>query len=522
MMTSFGNTTPRANPNLRTCFMCGREYSIHSLKIHQPQCKQKIEAENARLPKHLRRKIPQDPETIKLSPGQDINDAAFQAYNSNLAACERCGRTFLPDRLQVHLRSCKGPSKRATPRGTSAAGGAPLAQTTRPGSSGGGGGGGSPSAAGLPALAKTQPVAGGDVELGKTSSPRSIASPGGLRVNKKAAAGGSSPASPAHSPLAGGGGGGNGNDSQDAIADTPVGGARSAYELPDDLDDGGAAAAAQMDLTPCSLCGRKFAADRLPKHEAACAKAKSRPKKVFDGTKIRTAGDPELQKSAKAAAKHGSGAKPAGKRDWRAEHENFIASMRNARLAAKDPANAPPPPPSIPDPSFIQCPHCERRFAQATAERHIPKCAVMENRPKPPPSRIRPPTAGTAANTDRGRGGPAAAAGRGRGRSAAPSAAGGARARTPGAEAPTGIARPSKTAGSSRPRPAASAAGGGAGSSPSSSAAGGGAASGGGGAAPRERPQTVSGPRLAKFCGGCGDKFEKESHKFCPTCGDPR
>ena len=35
------------------------------------------------------------------------NNDAFKNYNEkSLDACPNCGRTFLPDRLQVHLRSC--------------------------------------------------------------------------------------------------------------------------------------------------------------------------------------------------------------------------------------------------------------------------------------------------------------------------------------------------------------------------------------------------------------------------------
>eukprot|EP01059_Diplonema_ambulator_P015163 TRINITY_DN2626_c0_g1_i3.p1 TRINITY_DN2626_c0_g1~~TRINITY_DN2626_c0_g1_i3.p1 ORF type:complete len:489 (+),score=106.71 TRINITY_DN2626_c0_g1_i3:128-1594(+) len=35
-----------------------------------------------------------------------FNDGQFQDYNENLSACPNCGRTFLADRLVVHLRSC--------------------------------------------------------------------------------------------------------------------------------------------------------------------------------------------------------------------------------------------------------------------------------------------------------------------------------------------------------------------------------------------------------------------------------
>jgi hypothetical protein len=35
-----------------------------------------------------------------------FNEEAFQSYNENLAPCQNCGRTFLPDSLVIHLRSC--------------------------------------------------------------------------------------------------------------------------------------------------------------------------------------------------------------------------------------------------------------------------------------------------------------------------------------------------------------------------------------------------------------------------------
>lgn len=35
------------------------------------------------------------------------NEAARQAAQSNLTPCPNCGRTFNPDRLPVHLRSCR-------------------------------------------------------------------------------------------------------------------------------------------------------------------------------------------------------------------------------------------------------------------------------------------------------------------------------------------------------------------------------------------------------------------------------
>ena len=34
-----------------------------------------------------------------------------------------------------------------------------------------------------------------------------------------------------------------------------------------------------------------------------------------------------------------------------------------------------------------QCPHCQRTFSIAAAERHIPKCANSSHRPRPPPTK---------------------------------------------------------------------------------------------------------------------------------------
>lgn len=45
-----------------------------------------------------------------------------------------------------------------------------------------------------------------------------------------------------------------------------------------------------LDVSPCSICGRNFAADRLAKHEKVCAKNKNSKRKVFDTSKHRTAG----------------------------------------------------------------------------------------------------------------------------------------------------------------------------------------------------------------------------------------
>ena len=38
---------------------------------------------------------------------EEIQEQQYQAAQANLVPCPNCGRTFLPDRLAVHQRSCR-------------------------------------------------------------------------------------------------------------------------------------------------------------------------------------------------------------------------------------------------------------------------------------------------------------------------------------------------------------------------------------------------------------------------------
>ncbi|KAM9507228.1 zinc finger protein 475 [Guaruba guarouba] len=100
------------HPPTVICYICGREYGTKSINIHEPQCLKKWHQENALLPKHLRRPEPKKPE---VTPGQakgfydlsSLNEAAWISAQNQLVPCGICGRTFLPDRLIVHQKSCK-------------------------------------------------------------------------------------------------------------------------------------------------------------------------------------------------------------------------------------------------------------------------------------------------------------------------------------------------------------------------------------------------------------------------------
>nr|XP_033784911.1 zinc finger protein 474-like isoform X2 [Geotrypetes seraphini] len=101
---------PPMRPGFRVCYICGREFGSKSIGIHEPKCLEKWHMENEKLPKHLRRAEPQKPQSITGSGAysvQDENEAAWKSSQAQLIPCDNCGRTFLPDRLTIHQRSCK-------------------------------------------------------------------------------------------------------------------------------------------------------------------------------------------------------------------------------------------------------------------------------------------------------------------------------------------------------------------------------------------------------------------------------
>ncbi|XP_076283312.1 cactin, spliceosome C complex subunit [Lasioglossum baleicum] len=100
-----------------TCYICGRDFGSSSLAIHEPQCLKKWHAENEKLPPGQRRKAPQRPEVIYTRDPETGNavvdvaamaEASWKSHLNQLVPCKNCGRTFNPDRVSVHERSCKG------------------------------------------------------------------------------------------------------------------------------------------------------------------------------------------------------------------------------------------------------------------------------------------------------------------------------------------------------------------------------------------------------------------------------
>lgn len=163
----------------------------------------------------------------------------------------------------------------------------------------------------------------------------------------------------------------------------------------------------------CIYCGRFFNPDRIDKHQAICGKLKSaRPKgvdgqptqteaKVFDAAAQRTGKgsafvSPEQyqrrQQQRMAAVK--AMRKTAAATSWRRQHAEFQAACHAGRDDGSFASTSPPAPaPPGSRGGLVPCPHCSRQFEPNAAERHIPICAKVLNRPRPPPTPAKnPPT----------------------------------------------------------------------------------------------------------------------------------
>lgn len=138
-------------------------------------------------------------------------------------------------------------------------------------------------------------------------------------------------------------------------------------------------------MAQCPHCTRHFAVERLDKHKDICEKSFSKKRKEFDPIKMRVQGTESERFLQKIKDTEITQEMP--RQDWRKEHEEFVSTIRAAKQAQSHLAaggslkDLPPPPPSD-NSHYIECPHCNRRFNKAAADRHIPKCAaIVSNKP---------------------------------------------------------------------------------------------------------------------------------------------
>ncbi|NWV36295.1 ZC21C protein, partial [Grantiella picta] len=155
-----------------------------------------------------------------------------------------------------------------------------------------------------------------------------------------------------------------------------------------------ASAVEQEEFGQCSFCKRKFFCTRLDKHMSICGKNQNSKRKVFDSSKARARGT-ELEKYQHWKSSRSPQSKtPPRKNNWKQKHESLIHTVSQARqvqqiLTEGGKASDLPPLPPIENPDYVACTYCGRKFAPRAAERHIPKCKNIKNRPPPPPQRRR-------------------------------------------------------------------------------------------------------------------------------------
>ncbi|UJR35632.1 hypothetical protein I4U23_028382 [Adineta vaga] len=318
-----GSGNPPAMPKYALCYVCGRKYGTQSIEIHEPQCLEKWHYENAKLPPNLRRPAPRKPDVHIGSGGSySLDEINNAAYESSKAQLVPC-----PNCGRKFASDRIQVHQRSCKPGNTA-----------------------------------KPV-------GTATGP----SNGPGRMPEQSFQQGR-------------------NTSYDEFEDTPIssslrggGGGTAAYQSSD-------YSSSDSRLYPCSLCNRKFASDRIQQHEVACRKTQKQ-RRVFDSTKQRIEGTEAATFFGKTKTGRGRNepAKPQiPKSNWRQKHEDFIRSIRYAKQATSYEksggrlADLPRPPPSN-NPDYIQCPHCGRNYAPNVAERHIPKCVNIQNKPRPPP-----------------------------------------------------------------------------------------------------------------------------------------
>ncbi|NXD75655.1 ZC21C protein, partial [Halcyon senegalensis] len=139
----------------------------------------------------------------------------------------------------------------------------------------------------------------------------------------------------------------------------------------------------------CSFCGRKFLCTRIEKHMSICSKSQGSQRKAFDSSKARIRGT-DLERYQQWKSSERPQNEPPRRNNWRQKHESLIRTLQQARqvqqfLSKGGKVSDLPPLPTIKNTDYIACPYCRRKFAPRVAERHIPKCKTIKNRPPPPP-----------------------------------------------------------------------------------------------------------------------------------------
>lgn len=96
---------------LITCFICGKDLRHNVIKVHINQCL----PSNQELPSDYKDFFAKIDDGIEIPQDEidEFNDKANKLFKEvSLVPCPNCGRKFYHDRIEVHIKSCKGNNKK--------------------------------------------------------------------------------------------------------------------------------------------------------------------------------------------------------------------------------------------------------------------------------------------------------------------------------------------------------------------------------------------------------------------------
>lgn len=117
------------------------------------------------------------------------------------------------------------------------------------------------------------------------------------------------------------------------------------------------------DRIACLHCGRGFSKERVGKHQQIC-EGVSRSKNYFEKKRPAKVSEKMIRTKAQVRLDY-----PNSK--WQKQHIDMIKKLRFDESTEEYE-------------EYVNCPHCLRRFAPIPAEKHIPVCKDIINKPNPP------------------------------------------------------------------------------------------------------------------------------------------
>lgn len=335
-------------PRALLCHICGRQTLIAGYEHHIKQCAALFEKRQALLPPKERRMLPPRPEALGRGGGltmQEHNEMAMRAMASTMAECEHCGRTFLPEKLAIHHKSCSAstPARRVGQVGQIRSGGSTLSP--------------------------------GDLRRDEIVFSSSSSATFGSRATMPSLSSQRKPFATAAPPM-----------------------------LPAEMQQCAHCGRSFNEIAYAKhskICLKVFVKKRKPfdaaKHRLQDLIPDARASKKISSNHRSSAGRSATRSVAQRPADTSQQQQqpgPSTRPDWRAQSESFRQAMKLARVVRKaeeySSKTGIPLRDIIPlhnsqqDPvydSYITCPTCSRRFSEQAGSRHIPQCRGIVAKP---------------------------------------------------------------------------------------------------------------------------------------------